>query len=77
MSNNFHLKTRLQLIMTYVPAEQYHHGIGFSRNKSKQEDISATTIVAFEHRISKLAILMQRDFFALSTNQMIDNMATI
>jgi hypothetical protein len=57
-------------VETRLPADQHHNAFLFRWNEPKKENIFRPTDVAFQWRIPKRAIRMQRDFLVLVMNEM-------
>lgn len=59
---------------TWLTAKQDDDSVGFRRDKSKEENVLRTAIIAFEGRVAKRGLGMELYFFVSSSNQVIDNM---
>lgn len=57
------------------PAQQHHDRVGFGRNESQKEDVTAATVVALQHRFSQRTVFMQHHLLRLGSHQVVHNMA--
>uniref|UniRef100_A0A0B7B481 Uncharacterized protein n=1 Tax=Arion vulgaris TaxID=1028688 RepID=A0A0B7B481_9EUPU len=58
-----------------MSTEQNNHGLSFSWDKSKNENISTATSITFQYSFSKRSISVQGDLFGICSHQMIDYVA--
>lgn len=68
-------KPKILSALVPLPAQQDHHRVRLGWDETEKEDVAASTVVTLKHCLSQRAILMQSDFLALSSYQVVHNVA--